>query len=369
MSYTIELNSARKINDAANIAKNTGIVEVFSRLVNGKEMSGLDNKLVGQSVEHIKELAGRAVNNDYAAISELNTIRKYTLEPELMDEIQLLGIFGSYENVGYNDSIEREVTDIDGELSRTQAANGDVPLGFLRSKKYAVNTTTVSAGYQIDYRKLQNGDLRTENILKENIKRDIMNKASRYALVTVYNSIKNATGVKNFSEAQGITKTAVDNALKFARRFGVPSIIGDYSVASQINNFAPYTTTLTGFTTYMNISQDAMEEIRKTGLVSYYGGSMVYAIQNAFDTTRLNAAGTGFDTIAPEGLLFIVPTGVDSPIKMWTRGGLTTFTGNDVTTARELTRFDLEVAVDVAKGREHEIGLIRDTNFDTGLLG
>lgn len=363
MSYTIELNSARKDADCVtqNYNAHTGVVEVFSAMVNGKSLDKFGKSMADKSVNYIKELASKASNGDGSAIAELNTIRKYTIEPELLKEIQLLGFFGSYENVGYGDSIEREVVATEGELSRVQAANGDVPLGFIASKKYPVGTQMISAGYQIDYRKLQMGDLSAENTLKENIKRDMRNKAAKYAINTVWSSIKNATGVKNYAEAAGITKLSVDNAIKFARRFGTPTLIGDYSVASQINDFVPYASAT--YATFNDISPDAMEEIRKTGLVSWYNGSPVVAIQNAFDTSKLNAAGTGFDTVAPEGLLFIIPTGIESPIKLWTRGGLTSFTGNDVTTGRQLTRYDLEVAVDVAKGREYEVGIIRDLNL------
>ncbi len=362
MSYTVELNSARRDADFVTKEYNphTGVVEVFSAMVNGKSLDKFGKNMADKSVNYIKELASKANNGDSSAVAELNTIRKYTIEPELMKEIQLLGFFGSYENVGYGESIEREVVATEGELSRVQAANGDVPLGFIASKTYPVGTQTISAGYQIDYRKLQMGDLSAENTLKENIKRDMRNKASRYAINTVWSSVKNATGVKNYSEAAGITRSAVDNAIKFARRFGVPSIVGDYSVISQINDFAPYNSATYSFT---DISPEAMEEIRKTGILSWYGGAPIVAIQNAFDTSHLNAAGTGFDTVFPEGLLFVIPSGVDSPVKLWTRGGLTSFTGNDVTTGRQLTRYDLEIAVDVAKGYERNIGIIRDTNL------
>ena len=362
MSYTFELNSARRDADCMTKDYNahTGVVEVFSAMVNGKSLDRFGKSMADKSVNYIKELASKASNGDGSAIAELNTIRKYTIEPELLKEIQLLGFFGSYENVGYGESIEREVVATEGELSRVQAANGDVPFGFIASKSYPVGTQTISAGYQIDYRKLQMGDLSAENTLKENIKRDMRNKAAKYAINTVWSSIKNATGVKNYAESAGITKTAVDNAIKFARRFGVPSLVGDYSVVSQINDFVPYNSSTFSFT---DIAPDAMEEIRKTGLISWYNGAPVLAIQNAFDTSHLNAAGTGFDTVAPEGLIFILPAGIESPVKLWTRGGLTSFTGNDVTTGRQLTRYDLEVAVDVAKGREYEVGIIRDTNL------
>ena len=363
MSYTVELNSARKDADFVTKEYNphTGVVEVFSAMVNGKSLDRFGKNMADKSVEYIKGLGAKANAGDTSAISELNTIRKYVIEPELLKEIQLLGFFGSYENVGYGESIEREIVTTEGELSRVQAANGDVPLGFIASTKYPVATQTISAGYQIDYRKLQMGDLSAENALKENIKRDMRNKAARYAINAVWSSVKNATGVKNYSEAAGITKSAVDNAIKFARRFGTPSLIGDYSVVSQINDFVPYASAT--YATFNDISPEAMEEIRKTGILSWYGGAPIVAIQNAFDTSHLNAAGTGFDTVFPEGLLFVIPAGVESPIKLWTRGGLTSFTGNDVTTGRQLTRYDLEVAVDVAKGYERNIGIIRDTNL------
>jgi hypothetical protein len=42
---------------------------------------------------------------------------------------------------------------------------------------------------------------------------------------------------------------------------------------------------------------------------------------------------------------------------------LTSFSGNDVHTGKVITRFDLEVGCDVAKGREHQIGVFYDTNL------
>lgn len=367
MMYTIEINSIHQDKDIVNplLTADSKIVEVFSSAVNGKDMENLEKKIGKKTVktcnEHIKELASRAINGDYSAKAELNTIRKYTIQPELMKEIQLLSFFGSYENVDYGESVEREVLFTEGELSRNQANNGDVTFGFIAGKTYPVKFTTISSGYQIDYRKLQRGDLSAENILKENIKRDIRNRASKYAINTLYNSIKNSINVKNFSESAGITKTALDKTVNFARKFGTPSIFGDYVVVSQINDFSNYTTSANA--NYMNISQDAMNEIRKTGLVSWYNGSVVYAVQNAFDTTKFTSDNTSFETILPEGLLFVVPNGIESPVKTWTRGGLTSLTGVDVTTGREITRYDLEIAVDVAKGHEYKIGLISDTNY------
>ena len=109
----------------------------------------------------------------------------------------------------------------------------------------------------------------------------------------------------------------------------------------------------------------AMEEIRKLGLINFYNGCAVVEMPNAFDVTHIvdNNSGKNFETILPEGLLFVVPNGVNSPIQTFTRGGITSFTGNDVATGQVLSRFDLEIAADIAEGHEYKIGVIKDSNF------
>ena len=64
-------------------------------------------------------------------------------------------------------------------------------------------------------------------------------------------------------------------------------------------------------------------------------------------------------------IAIVVPTGgqYGSPIKSWTRGDLTTFSGNDVTTGQVLSRFDIEFATTVVPGREFQIGMLSDTSL------
>lgn len=360
MNYTVELNSIRKDSDyvTGKLNPKSPVVEIFSAMSLGTDISTKYGTKADKVVYHIKTLAEKADIGDPYAIAELNTIRRYAIEPKLMEEIKLISIFGSYQNVGYGESIEREIYSHEGEMSRMQALSGDVPFPTIVSKKYPVNTVTIGAGFAVDYRKIQKGDMSKENEAMEQIRIDIRNKASKYAINTVYNAIKNATGIKYFAESAGITKISLDNILTKVRRFGVPNITGDYAVVSQINNFAPYDNG-----TVKGISDAAMEEIRKNTFIRMYNGSIVTEIPNGYDLTTRTADGSNFNTILPEGLLFVIPTGKDSPVMSWTRGGLTSFTGNDVSTGKVLTRYDLEIAVDVEKGQEYKIGLISDSNF------
>lgn len=362
MNYTLELNSARKDVDfcTQKMHSKSPVVEIFSAMVEGKDLSKY-GKGADKVTAHIKSLAQRAELNDFNAIAELNTIKKYVIEPKLMEEIKLLGLFGTYENVGYGESIEREVYGYEGEMSRMQALGGDVVFPTIAETQYPVNTVSIGAGYAVDYRKLQLGDMSKENEMMNQIRIDIRNKAAKYVISKAYDAIKNATGVKYFAEGAGITKSAVDDMVKKIRRFGKTSLLGDYSVVSQVNEFAPYQSISTGVN---GISDVALEEIRKTSLLSAYNGSNIVEIPNGYDLTTRTADGSNFGTILPEGILFVVPTGTDSPIKSWTRGGITTFTGNDVSTGKVMTRFDIELATDVAKGQEYKLGVISDTNFE-----
>ncbi len=357
MSYTIELNSARKDADFVNEKLNvkSPVVEVFSAMVDGREVGKNADKVV----KHIKGLAEKAQMGDVASISEINTIRKYVMEPKLMEEIKLLGLFGSYQNLGYGESIEREVYSHEGEMSRYQALGGDVSFPFISTAKYSVAPITISAGMAVDYRKMQLGDMSKENEAIEQIKVDIRNKASRYVMTTAYNAVKNAGGIKYFSESAGITKSVLDDMLAKLRRFGQTTITGDYAMVSQVNDFIPYEST----SGVKGISEAAMEEIRKNTFIRMYKGSPVVEIPNGYDLTTRNADGTNFGTIMPDGVMLVIPTGAKSPIATWTRGGLTSFTGNDVTTGKVLTRYDLEVACDVAKGQEYMMGVIGDTTL------
>lgn len=365
MSYTFELNN--EINDAQVVADKirptSPVVEVFSAMTDGKDLSRFGKK-ADAAVKYIKELNTRASSGDTKARSEINTLRRYAMEPKLIQEIKLLSIYGNYKSVGYEESCEVEVPEFANIPADIQAAGQDVRFPVIRKKRVPVGTVTISGGHAVDYRKAAIGDMSDENELQDQVRIQIRNKAAKYVVETVYNAIKNATGVKYFSEESNLTKTNVDKVIAHVRRFGRPTITGDYALISQFNGFAGYQGT-TPLGNVMGISEAVMDEIHNTGLMGMYNGAILSELPNPYDLTTLNAKGDNFETMLPAGLGFVIPAGTASPIYTVTRGGLTSFTGNDVTTGEILTRFDLEVGTIVAPGREYMIGLIHDTNLDS----
>lgn len=363
MSYTFELNNERKDANfvSGKVNGKSAVVEIFSAMAQGRDLAPYGKK-ADVAAKYIMELNAKAASNDPVAISELNEIRRFAMQPVLMKEIKLLGIYGNYKPIGYNESCEIEIPEFANTGAEIQAAGQDVKFPAIRKRRVPIATTTISGGYAVDYRKAALGDMSDENELQEQVRTQIRNKAAKYVVDTVYNAVKNATGVKYFFEGAGLTKTGVDGVIAKVRRFGKPTVSGDYALISQFNGFAGYQ----GVTPTVNgISEAVMNEIHNTGLMGMYNGAVLSEIPNAYDLTTLNKTGDNFDTLLPAGLGFVIPSGTTSPIYTVTRGGLTSFSGNDVSTGQMMTRFDLEVGALVAPGREYEIGIINDTNLST----
>ena len=359
---TFELNNVRKDIDAynGNVKKSSPVVEVFAAMVNGESLERFGKK-ADVAVNYIKNLGTKAENGDYGAVAELNTIRRFVIEAPIMEEIKLLNIFGSYQAVGFDDTIEREVYKQVGERSRKQATNGDVVFPVTSKEVYSVPTFTVSGGYAVDYRRVALGDMTKENEGLAQVKTDILNNAKLAIVQKVYDAITKATGVKYDLEAAGLTKAGVDGVLTNIRRFGRPTVVGDYAIISQFTPWAGYVGTVNS-NTITGISEKAMNEIAQNGALSMYNGCILAELDNPYNEYQLNEAGDNFETLLPAGLAFVIPTGVRSPIATYTRGGLTSLSGNDIKTGKIVTRFDIEVACDVAKGQEHRVGIIYDEN-------
>ncbi len=361
---TFELNNIRKDTEItnANLRKNSPVVEIFAAMANGESLDRFGSK-ADKAVDYIKSLGSRAENGDFAAISELNTIRRFAIENPVMEEIKMLSVFGSYQNVGYDETIEREVYTEGGERSREQAASGDVVFPVITKETYQVPTFTVSGGYAVDYRRVALGDMSKENEGMAHVKTEILNRAKLAIINRVYKAINAATGVKRVAiEQNHLTKAGVDGVLTEIRRHGRPTVIGDYAMISQFTPWAGYVGAING-NTITGVSEKTMNEIAQNGALSMYNGAILSEMPNPYDLYNMTEDGTNFKTLLPAGLAFVVPAGVNSPIATYTRGGLTSMTGNDVKTGKLMTRFDLEVGCDVAKGHEYKIGLLYDTQI------
>ncbi len=366
MNYTFELNNARKDETFASgkVNAHSPVVEVFSAMANGEDISKFGKK-ADIAANYIKELGVKASAYDQCAISELNEIRKFAIQPRLLQEIKLLSLFGSYRPLGWNDTAYLEKVTYENVRADFQAEGQDVSTAFTRKSKTPLAPVTVSGGYKVDYREISVGDMSTENILMGEIQKEIRNKATLYVIETVYKAIEAASGVKYFYEAANLAKAGVDALLTKVRRYGKPNVNGDYAILAQFLPWIGYAGTI-GSNTVTGISQKILDEIAETGIIGSYNGAILSEIPNGYNFNKLTSDGSNYETIIPAGLAFVTPTapvGGVAPVQTFSIGGLTSFSGNSVSTGEIYTRYDLKIACGVAQ--TDAIGIIHDTNLDS----
>ena len=366
MDYTFELNNAKNdvLYSSGRINEKSPVVEIFSAMVDGKSLGNFGKK-ADLAVKYIKDLGLKASANDQNAISELNEIRKFVIQPKLLQEIKLLGIMGSYKSLGWNDTAYLETITYENVNGNIQADGQDVSTSFIRKVKTPLAPVTISGGVKSDYREISIGDMTHENELMSEVQKDLRNKAVLYTLETVYKAIESATGVKYFYEEAGLAKTSVDALLANIRRYGKPTVNGDYAILAQFLPWIGYAGTVDS-NLITGVSQKVLDEIAETGLIGTYNGTILNEIPNGYNYSTLNADGSNYETILPAGLALVTPAapvGGVAPIQTFTFGGLTSFSGNSVSTGEVYTRFDLKIAAGVAS--TDAIGIIHDTSLDT----
>ena len=366
-----EINTVNNVQDidTGRINSKSPIVEVFSALSAGKNPN-VSDKVKDTAVKTLGEMASKAVDGDVSAISEINSIIRFTVEPKLLESIKIFDFMGSYRQIGYHEHPMVKTWNYELPGARFQASSGDVPFSTVGWSEYPIATQTISSGFAIDYREIQSGNF-DGNVAEgmRQVQIDMQNKAVYYAIAKRYQSLKDAKEagrITHFAETDGITQASVDDMLRVMRGYGKVNICGDYSVVSQFNNFLGYKTFGDNVIPF---GADAVaEEVRKTGLLSFYNGSNIVELPNAINWTKLNKEANGYDMYMPQGLLFLIPKGNVMPFQIFLRGGMTSMTGSDIVTRQQLTRFDMEIGADLAKGNEHMIGVISDTNYEVPSL-
>lgn len=349
-----ELNSLE-----SQVNTKTEGVEIFSAMCAGKDTSKYGNK-VDKVNTYMKNKGSQAVSGDVKAQAEINAIRTEMIESPLIKRLNIFDFMGNKISVGYDEVIKYKVYNLEGKMSGKQAVNGSFPFASYTFSTRTMDTSNITGGVLVDYREFQSGNTDAIQVMNEQVITDMMNKMFYEIQTTLYTRTKNAP-INNFAEATPITKAMVDKVLNRARRYGSVNIMGDYSVISQLEDLAKFNVNTAG--TNFKFSEAVMEEIRKTGLLKNYRGNPVIEIPNAYNVTKLNAAGDFYDTYLPEGLLYFLIAGEKSPLQIGFKGGLQSMTGLDINTRSRVTRYDMEFGTAFIDEYAPHIGLISDTSF------
>lgn len=357
---TIELNNVHRsecvVQDARKMKR---VAEICSALWSGKDVSKY-GKDVDAVVAKMQSCGAAAANGDTKAIAEINTIVKFIVQPNLLQATEVFNFLGNYHKIGFDEQPKVKSYTYEGIDARAQASGGDVTFGERKWIEYPVSTHTISSGMAINYRELESGNF--DGSMAEEMSQvqiDMENKAVAYVLGVLHDAIKNNSQfVKFYSEYSAApTQAGVDDMVKKMRRLGGKvSIFGDYSTLSVISDWNGYKTVGTDIVPFYTEGQ--VNEIAQTGLNGWYKGSALIELPNPYNLTKPLDDKSGFETYYDTDKLYFTVAGVNSPLNIFRRGGITTMSGNDVKTGTVTTRFDMEIAADVVKGREYELGEI-----------
>lgn len=360
----IEINNAQTVTrpDMDNATKRK-YAEVCSSLVFGKTISSELNALKDKVANYLKTKGAEAAAGNVQSACEINSVLTLMVEPPMLQAMSLYGFLGNYHELAYDQVPEVEVWQLKDVHAREQAYNGDVPFGTHDYVRYPVATTTISGGTQVDYRELAMGNFDSKLADEVNwLMTDMNNKAMAYIIDKVFEALKNNTeNVKYYTEYTGdITPDIVDDMVTKMRRMGKTSIIGDYSVIAQVSGWAGHQTVAPS-TVLPFYSEDMVKQMQAEGKLDMYKGSNLVEIPNPYNMNAPLADKSGWETYYDPNRTLVLPVGMDSPVNIFRRGGITTMVGTDVKTGRYLTRYDMEIGCDVARGMEYKIGALVKT--------
>lgn len=361
MKLAHEINS-RQAADKFKKKNKAVIVEVFNAMLQGESLDSF-GKNAEVAEDRIKELCASAASGDTMARAEFSELLRWVVQPRLLERLELFNFLGQYKKIGYEDIPVVQTYKHSIAEARKQASQGDVAFGTLEKKDSLVGTITLSSGFAINYREMQNGNLDKINEHVDQVVTDLLNAATGHVMSEWYKQFKALGGVKYFKESAGLTKGILDDTIKDVKRFGKVNLLGDYAMVSQVADFVGINQ-VAGSATSARISDATLDEINRTGLVSVYKGAGVVEIPNAYNFTKVTANGENFELYLPENLLFAIPQGQSVPFHVVRRGEVTTMSGQDVATGQEYTRFDLEIGALVDPYAIQTVGVIADTNLE-----
>lgn len=340
-------------------------------------MNALDNK-VDEKTEAVmnvlSETAKTVCDGQYLeqveAYAKLNALLEVTVAPKSQNTLDdVIGRYGQTHTLGRNEAAIIEVYEHELRGSRWQAEGGDIRVGKTSKVNVPVQFTTITAGIETDYRDLIEAPIDYLQDYTVELMKNLNNNVALKVVSELVENIKAASAagkIVYYAEGNGISQTALDEAVKLVRRTGAANIFGDYSVVTQLNDFIGFKTT-----EYFVLAEQRLLEIDNQGFIGKYNGSNVTEIKNAFDFYSINKGTVSatrpfanyYNTLLPESDLFVMADGKFGPNHIFFRGGLTTQKGSNVPTGSEEQRWDMEVATHFVGERAYMLGLIQDSEL------
>lgn len=225
---------------------------------------------------------------------------QYAVEDGLTERMNYFDQIGEYKTIGDNDRAAFDI-EYDNSYAVVQADNASTPVWMPAGKTLDVGTAEVSSRFRVSMYDLRSGKADLGKLTAKAMAR--MEEQSTGIVLNVLNEAYNGTAIEApfYGTGSGVVPATLDPMIRYFQRYGNVSLIGDIAILDKLAQSQGW------------VSDEMRNEYYANGYLGKYKGCNVYQLNNAYEKD-------GKTTILPTNTLFIVPAGLESPLKIVKRG-------------------------------------------------
>jgi len=277
-------------------------VEVFSALaLNKVKETEIE---VTEARAAIRELASNPNPNNRYEISQLLA---FIVNDIISQKTQYIDLLGDVKRVGIGEKAMFK-TKKAGVEAFIQAKNGTTQRSRVFNAYTDVDTVEVSARPYVNLYELAANKISFDEIITDAA--DEMEKAMVQNIESTLYAAFDDYDSPNYASGSGIVSATIDAMIFAMQRYGNVNIIGDIKCITKFGDLAGFTTA----TSTKMFSNNIMDEYNNNGYIGMYKGAKISKLNNPF------LRGNNTTPVLREDLLYIIPTGVTSPLKVVMEG-------------------------------------------------
>jgi len=277
-------------------------VEIFSAL-HMNEIKSTEIE-VSEARSAIKELAKNPTPNNRYEIAQLMA---FVVNNVINMQTNYLDIFADVKRVGIGEKALFKAKKA-GVKAYLQAKNGTTSRSRIMNTYTSLDTVEVSARPYVNLYELASGKVNFDECISDasaEMERAMvqMIESTLYTAFSGYSS-------PSYGSGSGIVSATFDPMMRAMQRMGNATLVGDISILHKL-------AVLTGFVTTgttLNHSYNIIDEQNRNGFIGTYKGSSVVRLNNPF------VRGSIATPVLREDLLYIIPQGAESPLKVVMEG-------------------------------------------------
>ena len=319
------------------IERKAPLVQMLSAAAKGKA----DGDALGRIREASMDM-GKDIHNPQTRYLMAQLIT-YAAQELFAENTQYLREIADTKTIGGNDAAEF-YTDYDEAFAVIQAENASTPRWQPARKSIVLDTFEIASRFRVSGYDLADGKadlgqltLQAASRMEEALAGKIME-----ALAASYDGTNIASPF--YGEGSGVVTTALDPIIRYYQRFGSVNLLGDIEILDKLAS--------AGDKDWR--SDDMKNEYNNLGYLGKYKGANAVVLANGY-------AKDGKTPIITPSLLFVVPNGEVSPLKLVIKGDMLNNSGEVLDTGHYEVSLRQRYGVGVVYGKVPMLGVYKNT--------